>query len=134
MGNDGGDLFLCHAVRLRVLKVIGQGGIRDPGSHQGYDGDDALCLYVDCFFIPYLSEEHVIIQMREHRREISQLVSACGLYDLLSHYQNSSLSDLLVSCGPDVFFFCGGRFVLCHNACQRMRDIGLLQIEDLFRS
>ena len=36
--------------------------------------------------------------------------------------------DLLVTGGPYMLFFCRGRLVLCHNTGQRMRHVGLFQI------
>ena len=66
MCDDGRDLFLRNAVRLRVLQMIVQGGIRDAGRHQRYDGDDAFCFHVDRFFVPNFSEKHIVIEMREH--------------------------------------------------------------------
>ena len=37
------------------------------------------------FLVPHFTEEHIIIEMREHRGKFSQLVSSCVLYDLFSH-------------------------------------------------
>ena len=73
-------------MRFRVLEMIGQGGVGDPGSHQGHYRDNAFCLYIDRFLIPYFTEEHIIIEMREHRSEFSELVSSCCLYDFFSHF------------------------------------------------
>ena len=86
VGDDRGDLLLRHAVRFGILQVIGQGGIRDPGGHQGNDGNDALCLYIDRLLVPNLPKEHIIIEMREHGGKFSQLVSPGGLYNLFSHF------------------------------------------------
>ena len=71
---------------FRILQMIGERGVGNPGSHQRYYCDNALCLYIDRFLIPYFAEEHIIIEMREHRSEFSELVSACSLYDFFSHF------------------------------------------------
>ena len=91
MGDDGGDLLPGDPVRLGVLQMVGQGRIRDPGGHQRHDRDDAPGFDVDGPFVPYLSEEHVVVEMGERGSKFSQLVSACGLNDLFSHIRSPYL-------------------------------------------
>ena len=93
MCDDGCNLFLSNAVCPGVLQMISQGGIGDAGGHQGHYCNNTLCLYVDGFLIPYLSEEHIIIEMREHGSKLSKLLSSCCLYDLFTH-------DCLPPCCP----------------------------------
>ena len=71
MGDDCGNLFFCHTMRLRILKVIDKRRIRDTRCHQGYYRNDALCFYIDCCFIPHFAEKHIIIQMCEHRCKLT---------------------------------------------------------------
>ena len=82
VGDDRGDLFLGHAVSLGVLQMVGEGRISDARRHQRYDRDDTFGLDVDRFLVPHLAEQYVIIQMREHRRKLAELIPAGGLCDL----------------------------------------------------
>ncbi len=83
--DDGGDLLFGDAVRLRVLQVVNERTVGDAGRHQGHDGNDAFLLNADRLFIPYFSEQYVIVEVSEHRCELAELVSAGGLYDFLCH-------------------------------------------------
>ena len=85
MGDNGGDLRPGHAVGLRVLQVIGQGGIRDAGRHQGNDRNDASGLRVDDVVIPHFPEQNVVVEMGKQGREFAQLPPARGLHDLFFH-------------------------------------------------
>ena len=85
MRDDGGDLLFGDAVRLCVLQVINERTVGDARRHQGHDGDDAFLLDADRLFIPYFSEQYVIVEVSEHRCELAELVSAGSLYDLFCH-------------------------------------------------
>ena len=85
MGDDGGDLSLGHAVILRVLQVIAEGRIGNARGHQRYNGDDALGFDVKRFLVPDLAEQHIVVEMGEHRRKFSKLCTPRRLRDFLAH-------------------------------------------------
>ena len=97
--DDRRDLTLADTVVLCVLQMVLQRTVGDSGGHQCRDSQDAFQFCRDGLLIPDLSEEHVIIQMREHRCDVAQLIAARGLHDffiLLSHSCPPSLNRMLI--------------------------------------
>jgi hypothetical protein len=35
--------------------------------------------------MPDLAEQHIVIEVREHRRKFAELIPACRLYDFFAH-------------------------------------------------
>ena len=92
MGDDGGDLFLGHAVGLGILQVEFQGRIRHAGGHQGHHGEDAAGLDVDAVVVSVLAEENIIVVMRKGRSKCAKSIPASGLYDLFHKSKTSCCS------------------------------------------
>ena len=103
-----------------------------------------------------LTEEEIQNRVREMGREISRdyagknplfvgVLKGCFVFmaDLMRSVEvpasvdfmvvSSLRVDFLVACGPYVCFFCCRRFVLRHDARERVRHIGLFEIKDLLR-
>ena len=55
-----------------------------------YLRNDALRFGVDGFLVPDLAEQHIVVQVRKHRSEFSELCAARRLYDLFFHRRSVS--------------------------------------------
>lgn len=70
MHDDCGNLFLRHAVCLGIFKVELQRRVRDAGSHQSNNRDNASRLDVDILIVPVFAEKNVVIIMGKFRANL----------------------------------------------------------------
>ena len=85
MGNNGCHFLFCYPMAFCIFQMVSKRRVCYAGCHQRYDSNDTLQFDGNCLFIPYLSEQHIIIQMCKHRCKISKAFPSCGLYNFFTH-------------------------------------------------
>ena len=85
MGNNGCHFLFCYPMTFCIFQMISKRRVCYAGCHQRYNRNDTLQFDGNCLFIPYLSEQHIIIQMCKHRCKISKAFPSCGLYNFFTH-------------------------------------------------
>ena len=81
--DDLGDLRAGNTVILRGLKMECQRAVRDTLADERCDRNQAAVTQAE--FVgaaPHLAEKDIVVEFREFRGELPQLVAPCRLYDL----------------------------------------------------
>ena len=86
--DDRSDFIFGHAVLFCVLQMIAERAVGHARRHQGNDRHNTFCFGIQTLSIPDLAEQNVVVEVREHRRKIAELVTTRSLYDFFVHFQS----------------------------------------------